>query len=392
MRLAANLFLILCISITCVSSCVQDVILDAGEESKVVVECILNDSDVQELHLNFTKGASRTEAEPLNEAVATLIDLTEGKTVGQFVKSESDLWTLDYQAIPLHHYRLEVLVPGYELIYGEDIMPEECIVQAFTKTEDIYLPGPMPIRHPELGSSTSAYFAGTFYSVYGIPEITLIYGMNYNSRTGKHELAEDIFTTLPVADKFNITDKIYVPELEQWENQTYDAVKSLYIDLKGTYKHKQYLRLEAQNIESHIDNSESDYCDFLVFGSFTGNWYWYSHAGIDYRLPSPDEGYLVFESLSENYDQYIRNAIQFKHIKESTDMSGIYLRDNIYTNITGGLGIFAASSRLILPCANKFRTGILEDRFKQYGIINVDGDYCFEDSLRQDSRFHITQN
>ena len=364
------------------SSCVRDVIMDAEERPTIVVECILTNSDTQELHLNFTKGASKTVAEPLTEAAATLIDLTEGKTVGQFVKSKSDLWTLDYTPIPMHHYRLEVLVPGYELIYGEDIMPEECIVQAYTKTEDRYLPSQMPIRHPELGSSTSAFFAGTFYSVYGIPEITLIYGMNYNNRTGKHELAKEIFTTLPVADKFNITDKIYVPELEQWKNQTYDAVKSLYIDLKGTYKHKQYLRLEAQDIESHIDNSESDYCDFLVFGSFTGNWYWYSHAGIDYRLPSPDEGYLVFESLSENYDQYIRNAIQFKHIKESTDMSGIYLRDNIYTNITGGLGIFAASSRLILPCANMFRTGILEDRFKQYGIINVDGDYCFEDSLR----------
>lgn len=364
------------------SSCVRDVIMDAEERPTVVVECILTNSDTQELHLNFTKGASKTVAEPLTEAVATLIDLTAGKTVGQFVKSESDLWTLDYTPIPMHHYRLEVLVPGYELIYGEDIMPEECIVQTYTQTEDRYLPGQIPIRHPELGSSTSAFFAGTFYSVYGIPEITLIYGMNYNNRTGKHELAEEIFTTLPVADKFNITDKIYVPELEKWENQTYDAVKSLYIDLKGAYKHKQYLRLEAQDIKSHIVNSESDYWDFLVFGSFTGNWYWYSHAGIDYRLPSPDEGYLVFESLSENYDQYIRNAIQFKHIKESTDMSGIYLRDNIYTNITGGLGIFAASSRLILPCANKFRTGILEERFKQYGIINVDGDYCFEDSLR----------
>ena len=360
----------------------REVIMDADERPTVVVECILTNSEIQELRLNFTKGASKAVAEPLTEAVATLIDLTEGKTVGQFVKSESDLWTLDYTPIPMHHYRLEVLVPGYELIHGEDIMPEECIVQAYTKTEDIYLPGQMPIRHPELVSSTSAFFAGTFYSVYGIPEITLIYGMNYNNRTGKHELAEEIFTTLPVADKFNITDKIYVPELEKWENQTYDAVKSLYIDLKGAYKHKQYLRLEAQDIKSHIDNSESDYWDFLVFGSFTGNWYWYSHAGIDYRLPSPDEGYLVFESLSENYDQYIRNAIQFKHIKESTDMSGIYLRDNIYTNITGGLGIFAASSRLILPCANKFRTGIFEDRFKQYGIINVDGDYCFEDSLR----------
>ena len=360
----------------------REVIMDAEERPTVVVECILTNSEIQELRLNFTKGASKAVAEPLTEAVATLIDLTEGKTVGQFVKSESDLWTLDYTPIPMHHYRLEVLVPGYEFIYGEDIMPEECIVQAYTKTEDRYRPGQIPIRTPELGSSTPAFFAGTFYSVYGIPEITLIYGMNYNNRTGKHELAEEIFTTLPVADKFNITDKIYVPELEKWENQAYDAVKSLYIDLKGAYKHKQYLRLEAQDIKSHIDNSESDYWDFLVFGSFTGNWYWYSHAGIDYRLPSPDEGYLVFESLSENYDQYIRNAIQFKHIKESTDMSGIYLRDNIYTNITGGLGIFAASSRLILPCANKFRTGIFEDRFKQYGIINVDGDYCFEDSLR----------
>lgn len=364
------------------SSCVRDVIMDAEERPTVVVECILTNSDTQELHLNFTKGASKTVAEPLTEAVATLIDLTAGKTVGQFVKSESDLWTLDYTPIPMHHYRLEVLVPGYELIYGEDIMPEECIVQTYTQTEDRYLPGQILIRHPELGSSTSAFFAGTFYSVYGIPEITLIYGMNYNNRTGKHELAEEIFTTLPVADKFNITDKIYVPELEKWENQTYDAVKSLYIDLKGAYKHKQYLRLEAQDIKSHIVNSESDYWDFLVFGSFTGNWYWYSHAGIDYRLPSPDEGYLVFESLSENYDQYIRNAIQFKHIKESTDMSSIYLRDNMYTNLTGGLGIFAASSKQILPCANEFRTGVLEDRFKQYGIVNVDGDYCFEDGLR----------
>ena len=63
-------------------------------------------------------------------------------------------------------------------------------------------------------------------------------------------------------------------------------------------------------------------------------------------------------------------------------MSSIYLRDNMYTNLTGGLGIFAASSKQILPCANEFRTGVLEDRFKQYGIVNVDGDYCFEDGLR----------
>ena len=98
-----------------------------------MVECILNDSDVQELHLNFTKGASRTEAEPLTEAVATLIDLTNDKTVGQFVKSEGDLWTLNYTAMHEHVYRIEIQVPGYGLIYAEETMPEP--IDIFSETQ-----------------------------------------------------------------------------------------------------------------------------------------------------------------------------------------------------------------------------------------------------------------
>ena len=99
-----------------------------------MVECILNDSDVQELHLNFTKGASRTEAEPLTEAVATLIDLTNDKTVGQFVKSEGDLWTLNYTAMHEHVYRIEIQVPGYGLIYAEETMPEP--IDIFSETRE----------------------------------------------------------------------------------------------------------------------------------------------------------------------------------------------------------------------------------------------------------------
>ena len=82
------------------TSCVRDVILDAGERPQVVVECILTNDETQELRLNFTKGASKDEAEPLTDAVATLIDLTESRTVGQFTKSgEEGLWTLDYSAV-----------------------------------------------------------------------------------------------------------------------------------------------------------------------------------------------------------------------------------------------------------------------------------------------------
>ena len=127
--------LIATLSLVCLTSCVKDVILDAGENPQVVVDCILSNDDVQKLYLCFTKGASRDEADPLTEAVATLIDLTEGKTVGQFVKSESDLWTLDYTPIPMHHYRLEVQVPGYDLIYAEDVMPE--LVDIYAQTREV---------------------------------------------------------------------------------------------------------------------------------------------------------------------------------------------------------------------------------------------------------------
>ena len=106
------------------TSCVRDVILDAEEKPTVVVECVLANSDTQELHLNFTKGASKAEAEPLTEAVATLIDLTAGKTVGDFEKASGDLWTLDYSPVSNHHYRLEVQVPGYDLIYAEETLPQ----------------------------------------------------------------------------------------------------------------------------------------------------------------------------------------------------------------------------------------------------------------------------
>ena len=78
-----HVFVTLAVSLT-VAGCVQDVILDAGDEPQVVVECVLSDEPVQTLYLVYTKGASRTEAPELKDAEATLIDLTEGKETGRF--------------------------------------------------------------------------------------------------------------------------------------------------------------------------------------------------------------------------------------------------------------------------------------------------------------------
>ena len=366
------------------SSCVRDVIMDAEERPTVVVECILTNSDTQELRLNFTKGASKTMAEPLTEAAATLIDLTSGMTVGEFDKASGDLWTLDYSPVSNHRYRLEVQVPGYDLIYAEDTMPDSLYVYSFTWTENIlHSWGP-----PAPSFRNNSFCAGTIFSFESLPKYTLIYGMNYNTKTDRHEIADEIFTNLPVVDNFNITSEVYFPEIVKWEEDLYvscDAVKSLYADLKGVPKHKQYLLLNKEELSDHLfqfmDQEAYGGYDFMVFGSFTGDWYWrHSSMQQDFGKPLPTEGYLMFESLSDNYLAYIRDAIHFMQLKESTDMTTIYLRDNIYTNVVCGRGIFAATFKQVQQCANTFRTGILEESFSAYGIIADEEGYNFSDN------------
>ena len=219
------------------SSCVRDVIMDAEERPTVVVECILTNSDTQELHLNFTKGASKAEAEPLTEAVAILIDLTAGKTVGDFEKASGDLWTLDYSPVSNHRYRLEVLVPGYDLIYAEDTLPQFPEITERHRGEPkveidqdnpwsstpilVQYDGYMALTEEEREEGAVEYLTekygyhelwGSYYYIKSAPDAFLIYGMNYNETTGQHDIAETICTDHPAAEAFNLTGDLYVPE------------------------------------------------------------------------------------------------------------------------------------------------------------------------------------
>ena len=105
------------------TSCVKDVIMDAKEKPAVAVACILSDDPVQELHIVYTKGASLKEAPIVMEAEALLKDLTTGET-RYFERNEDGIWRMEYAAEPLHKYKLEVNVPGYDTLWAEDAMPD----------------------------------------------------------------------------------------------------------------------------------------------------------------------------------------------------------------------------------------------------------------------------
>lgn len=338
--------------ISFLTSCVRDVILDAGEKPTVVVECVLRTSDVQELRLNFTKGASKAETEPLTEAVATLIDLTESQIAGQFIKGkEDDLWALDYKVVQGHRYRLEVQVPGYDLIWAEEDVPKMDVLAAYTEIDlkffNVFGERMNPCYEYEVDKIVT-YYAPS------LPDIVYVYAMNYNAEAGIYEPAEQICTDYP-ADGFNLTGDCYDPPVDHREYKVYTKYYyNTYVapPLRGDELHQLFLRIEK----------DSDWSKkwLIVGGDFKGEYQlnveevtdssgmtFPAHNGMlknKGKILELEEGkgYVCFVGVSKVYDNFIQEALNFKKIKVSTDMSSIYIRENLPTNINGGIGIFGA--------------------------------------------------
>ena len=51
---------------------------------------------------------------------------------------------------------------------------------------------------------------------------------------------------------------------------------------------------------------------------------------------------MLINFVSDDYDLYLRDATYFQMLTETSDMSSVSVRDNMFTNINGGLGIFGA--------------------------------------------------
>lgn len=358
------IIIILTAVMTAAPSCVRDVSMDAKEKPQVVVNYIMSNDSVQTLNLSFTKGASLQNAPSLTDAVAALY--CEDRHVGNFVHRDNGEWTLDYAAVPGKNYRLEVQVPGYGPIHAEQQMPPEPDLEAlfYNKMSPYVEPWSGWIEIPwDPENQNGSIFGDTIYSwpedeirpayevfyfinKYSAPIWLCI--MNYNEKTGRHEIAEDIYTDA-YADDLNITDRVYVT-LSKDEPNPYKLKKQyektilaetfysahhmeLYPNLAGKPCYKSFLRIpRGEQMFSLVCSYEGDYCE-------SGGSY---NRRIDNMEDIENKGYLLCAAVSEDYDKYLIEAYNYQQIQESTDLSTIYLRDNIYTNITGGLGIFGA--------------------------------------------------
>ena len=62
--------------------------------------------------------------------------------------------------------------------------------------------------------------------------------------------------------------------------------------------------------------------------------------------PGPEDGYLVFARPSDEYGRFMDEAEDWVRLQQSSDLSSIYVRENIYSNISGGIGFFGAMTKV----------------------------------------------
>ena len=321
-----NRLSLVCLLSVVFCSCVREVSLDVDEQSQIVVECVLlweyvdwfvpvlyekqdtrslKDEILEErntrqvLRLSKTKGASKLTYEPVTDARAILIDLTASAEIGEFERTEDDIWTLDYVPVLGHKYRLEVSVPGYDLIYAEQTMP--CHYDEF----------------------------GYVWDNPSGPWWVYVLCIKDNEVTIVDELCTDL-----TADNFNLTGKVY------------DSYKS-YVDFDYAYKHAPYfphldgcaMHYRYLRFPDEVStNAFFDLNDYLSHISFNDIYY----KGATYIM--------VSSRVSEDYDRYLKEAFHYSYLyNESADLSSIYVRDDMSTNIHGALGVFGAQASFRKP-------------------------------------------
>lgn len=356
------LILIAILPHTFLTSCVRDVILDAKETPQIVVECILSDEPIQVLNLSFTKGASLSEAPALTEAKAVLYE--KDVQVGEFTRQESGEWTLKYAAMPGLIYRLEVLVPGYNLIYAEQEMPQEHAPlksMEYTHFDGYIEPWSGWAPGPPQGVIPPEFVPGrtwpddepfpmheTFYVLFSSSTPTWIYAMDYNDENISHVAAGLICTNAKTTMNNNVSYGYQPPQMDvpnpykleefhpgyKFEDSFYSAHQmELYPSLAGMPMYKSCIRLPENIVQT-----------FYLSGDFSGD---YCEKGVGdwgFAEDTDDKGYILCIAPSKDYDRYLQEAYKYIDIQQSASISDleIYLRDNIYSNINGGLGIFGA--------------------------------------------------
>lgn len=301
-------------------SCMRDMSLDAMDDPQLIVECILTDEPVQTLYLSYTKGASQEKALDVPEATAVLSDLTEGKEIGRFNRSADRSWHLAYAAVPTHRYRLDVSIPNREPIWAEQSMPEAPgISTRWSSWKGVYEKDPS-YRQDQ----------GHVFRMMSPKDPVWFYGINYLDFESPGELTSWLCTDYPDVDPFNEDSKSNTRETGGKALGAAWLATAFYPSLYQAPRHQHYLRFPAKDYDWETQ--------FLISGDFQGC----ISSFRDIVRAKKRSAELRYFSSSEDYDRFLKESSELMAVKTSSDLSSVFLRENVYSNIQGAKGLFGA--------------------------------------------------
>ena len=300
--------------------------------------------------------------ESLINAVITLYDTTTGELSGQFAYVGGNEWRLDYTAIPEHSYQLRIIIPGREEISATTTMPARskivcCGVPAYSP--------PVPFLNDEEDVIIDKRIElGVQYEIRSLPEGPVwVMGLDYNSNTGEYDVADLIATSLKTVDPYNQTGSLFhkadffsISLLEQLSLNYGNA--GFYQYVEGHPLYDKMLRIppsrEVERVSDdapllHINNVYPDHYDgyyldcFSVAGSFKTKYQ--SDVRYNYDSFTEDDEVVLFMTPSDEYDRYLREVIS----RKTTNYASLYSRENVYTNVRNGIGIFGGQTQQTVP-------------------------------------------
>lgn len=303
---------VILIGLVVVTSCVAVLDLDPREQFVVVHGVLVNESE-QVIDLHYTSYLSDNYMTPIQNAEVWV----EEEDYEGMVRR-----TYRYEPVGNGRYKAEFL-PRFETRYNLVVK-----VRGYREitASTLY---PCDDNFSNLQAFPQLYYFDTAY----IPLYLWIYGQEYNAKIQAeqqplymNEVLGEFSIPAVEADSFNeVADRASLDFVSHWRYLRYEL---------GT------TTLPSTNIYS--GNSLKEVAVLRLYPDFTN---------------AAEGNRVIFESVSEEYDKYLKDIVSFEMGLEHTehsDFSSLYDHHSIYTNVQNGVGIFGAVIRYEIKPLNGY--------------------------------------
>lgn len=275
--------LIFFVLISSLSSCKKVIDIDLPEtDPKIVVNSFFTDNSRIKVHLSKSIGILESTSPDITDAS---IIVRENGVIIDTMYLESGYYYSNILAERNNNYTLEVIAPGMESVFCEDIIPEKTILQSYVCTDSVLIAEDGFLIN-ELKLDFKDFAGPNFYEV-ELKAVNIVHNNEIGLWFMKN--SDPIITSTGLLD--------YNPRTLIFSDKMFDGKT----------------------------------CSVKVY-------YATQPDGDDYKLR------ITFRSISETYYKYKEKQVAYLFSLHQDIFSGMSEPIDLYSNITGGYGIFAGYS------------------------------------------------